>query len=281
MEPEPGWYQDPWRLAAWRWWDGAAWTAHVTNGGGYPAGGSLAGGSWATAGRAGLAGPRLGADFEAAEANEARLMPWARASVVAYGVGSVAQYLAALGTMPRLRTWYHQVLPVLRQGGPQSANRIQTIDANLLNGYGAVTSIAALLLLVVAVCFLIWQFDAAKVARGLGYPARRSPGLGVGAWFIPVVNLWFPFEALQDCLPPNHPMRHLGLWAWLAYLGGGLIGGIAAFMSIFAVPAAIVLLVVSAGCWAVATTLGWRLVTAITEDHRQAASQHRAAHPTV
>jgi RsiW-degrading membrane proteinase PrsW (M82 family) len=24
-----GWYADPWKLAAWRWWDGAGWTGHV------------------------------------------------------------------------------------------------------------------------------------------------------------------------------------------------------------------------------------------------------------
>ncbi len=26
---QPGWYPDPWRVAAWRWWDGRTWTAHV------------------------------------------------------------------------------------------------------------------------------------------------------------------------------------------------------------------------------------------------------------
>ncbi|MEM7337599.1 MAG: PrsW family glutamic-type intramembrane protease [Actinomycetota bacterium] len=28
----PGWYTDPWSVAAWRWWDGYAWTAHVSDG---------------------------------------------------------------------------------------------------------------------------------------------------------------------------------------------------------------------------------------------------------
>jgi RsiW-degrading membrane proteinase PrsW (M82 family) len=26
----PGWYPDPWRVGPWRWWDGTAWTAHVS-----------------------------------------------------------------------------------------------------------------------------------------------------------------------------------------------------------------------------------------------------------
>ena len=28
---QPGWYPDPWRVGPWRWWDGAAWTAHVSH----------------------------------------------------------------------------------------------------------------------------------------------------------------------------------------------------------------------------------------------------------
>ena len=30
--PEPGWYDDPWSPAQYRYWDGQAWTAHVSNG---------------------------------------------------------------------------------------------------------------------------------------------------------------------------------------------------------------------------------------------------------
>jgi RsiW-degrading membrane proteinase PrsW (M82 family) len=26
----PGWYSDPWHISQWRWWDGWAWTAHVS-----------------------------------------------------------------------------------------------------------------------------------------------------------------------------------------------------------------------------------------------------------
>ncbi len=26
----PGWYADPWHMGAWRWWDGTAWTAHIS-----------------------------------------------------------------------------------------------------------------------------------------------------------------------------------------------------------------------------------------------------------
>ena len=29
-ETPAGWYQDPWQITEWRWWDGWAWTAHVS-----------------------------------------------------------------------------------------------------------------------------------------------------------------------------------------------------------------------------------------------------------
>ena len=28
----PGWFPDPWQVAAWRWWDGMMWTGHVSDG---------------------------------------------------------------------------------------------------------------------------------------------------------------------------------------------------------------------------------------------------------
>ena len=30
--PPPGWYADPWRVSAYRWWDGTTWTGHVAAG---------------------------------------------------------------------------------------------------------------------------------------------------------------------------------------------------------------------------------------------------------
>jgi hypothetical protein len=53
----------------------------------------------------------------------------------------------------------------------------------------------------------VWQHRAAAAARAQGFPARRSPAWGVGSWFVPVVNLWMPYSALRDCLPPGDPRR--------------------------------------------------------------------------
>ena len=64
------------------------------------------------------------------------------------------------------------------------------------------------LVFVVAVIFaLIWQHRAASAGRALGLPASHSPAWGVGSWFVPIVNLWMPYQALRDCLPPGDPRR--------------------------------------------------------------------------
>jgi hypothetical protein len=66
---------------------------------------------------------------------------------------------------------------------------------------------------------LIWQFRAASAARALGYPAARSTGWGVGCWFVPIVNLWMPYQAIRDCLAPDDPHRPLVLRWWLLWIG--------------------------------------------------------------
>lgn len=93
--------------------------------------------------------------------------------------------------------------------------------------------------------FLVWQHRAAIAARSLGFPAAHTPALGVGVWFIPVANLWMPYQALRDCLPPGHPARHHALRAWLAYVALGVLNGSAIITLIFARPLGIVLFVVA------------------------------------
>ena len=63
---------------------------------------------------------------------------------------------------------------------------------------GAITVAA-----VVVAC--IWQHRAASAGRALGIPSRHSPAWGVGSWFVPIVNLWMPYGAVRDCLPPGAP----------------------------------------------------------------------------
>jgi hypothetical protein len=49
----------------------------------------------------------------------------------------------------------------------------------------------------IAPSFLVWFYRARKNA-GLWGPQSRSQGWTIGAWFTPVVNLWFPIQIMRD-----------------------------------------------------------------------------------
>jgi hypothetical protein len=156
----------------------------------------------------------------------------------------------------------------------QAFNDVQLNNGQVTQVTGVSFSVGAyfeLFLLVaggVSILFLVWQHSAATVARGLGYPARCSPGFGVGSWFIPVISLWYPYWALSDTLPPDHPLRPRCLWAWLAYLGSGFAGTVALFVALASTTAAIIPISISLALAVTAIAIGTTLIAAVTEDHR-------------
>ena len=243
----PGWYPDPWRVAPQRWWDGVQWTAFV---GPLPP----------------PAKPPL-IDVAGAHRSEERTFKWARAAVCAWGVFVVAELAVLIAVAGRLRRdfdlFFHE-LQTAKPGQPlpQPFGGFQQIWIAF--------DLGELLLLGVGVIFLVWEYHAAQVAQGVGYPARTSPGFGVGSWFIPVINLWFPYWALCDCLPPHHAMRPHALRAWLAYLAAGLCTSVAGVTAMFSAGAAVIPLGFAVACAAVAVTLGCRLITAVNDDHGRA-----------
>jgi hypothetical protein len=203
----------------------------------------------------------------AAHAGEERMFKWARAALCAYGVvvvGELGSVLTLAGTFRRDIHRFFDQLQTAAPGQPPAPN---------LNGLYPVSiavDLGQLVLLGVGIVFLVWQYNAARVARGLGYPARTSPGFGVASWFIPVINLWFPYWALSDCLPPNHPLRPSALWAWLAYLATGLLMSATFLVAFFSGYAAIIPLVPALISLAAAVALGYRLITAVNNDQRGA-----------
>ncbi len=254
----PGWYPDPSRTSTWRWWDGRQWTAQL-----YPPPAPHAAAAqfvpapaqWAQA---------TANQLSEARRSEDRMWNWARLSVWAYAVAAItlAVVFLTLGHAFRdnVRQLYHEI-----------QNNQSTQDtSNAISGWSGWFYLFDLVTVAAGVLFLIWQYHAARAARLLGYPARISPGLGVGSWFIPILNFWFPYWSLRDCLPPTHPLRHLGLWAWLSYLATGVCSTAALTTSFFSVGWAVVPLVLGAAFWLAAALLGTRLMAAIREDHAQA-----------
>jgi hypothetical protein len=116
----------------------------------------------------------------------------------------------------------------------------------------------------------VWQHRAASAGRALGIPSRQSPAWGVGAWFVPIANLWIPYCAIRDCLAPDDPSRrHVRQW-WIAWLVASLFGSAAGISVFFSTGTALVFSIPSAlGCIGV-LALAPGIVTAIARSHRDA-----------
>ena len=188
--PPPGWYPDPSGAAGWRWWDGYAWSQATQ-------------------------GINRRASQDMWRQQESDLFRWARWTPVAIMALAAAQ-AAVLATMgPAFAAFWSQIGANIQAaqnnpGGPLPAlPHLPTLMPLQIMG---------LLQLGLMVLMALWQYRAAHMARDLGLPARYSPGWGAWGWFIPVVQLWMPFRAMADLLPPGHPARRRMIWLPLAYL---------------------------------------------------------------
>jgi hypothetical protein len=141
---------------------------------------------------------------------------------------------------------------------------------NSLTPLGLIVGAATVAAVIIA---CIWQHRAASAGRALGIPSRRSPAWGVGSWFVPIVNLWMPYSAVRDCLPPDHPHRRRVLHWWIAWLLTGFLTTLAAGSALFSTGTALVLSIPAAlACLAV---IAWApgIVVAIAASHQETLAQ--------
>lgn len=218
-----------------RWWDGRQWTAHVT---------PLV--------------PWLPDDlFD----KEQRMSVWARRALVGWGVLVAVQAVLVVYVGRAFRNLIHHLFVT------PGANSFPQ-NSGTFNGLNLVFDVGELVVLCLGIVFLIWQHSAATTARALGYPARTSPGFGVGSWFIPVINFWYPYMALSDCLPPGHRLHGRAIWAWLAYITAGFLVFAALVASFISVVAAIIPMLLAVAAAAIAVRTGTEMISATEEDHR-------------
>ena len=86
------------------------------------------------------------------------------------------------------------------------------------------------------ILILIWIYRANVSARGLGAELETSPGWAVGWFFIPIANLYMPFDALRDLWKGSanparwrdEPVPGLLFWSWwLLWLASNITANIA------------------------------------------------------
>jgi Domain of unknown function (DUF4328) len=195
-------------------------------------------------------------------ASETELAPWAKRAFVGMLAVTV---LVAITAWPQ-GAWLRSVVGQVQS---QVNADVTNVTVSRPAGLTIVSSIVLLLEIAIFVVLLNWQYSAAKTAKMLDLPAKHSPGLGVGSWFIPVVGLWFPYQALRDCLPSDDPNRGAVGRMWLCYLGAIVTAGVAIGLSYARTPIAIAVAEVAVAFAIGLAFNGNRVVQAIGDAHRE------------
>jgi hypothetical protein len=253
--PRPGWYADPSRDFEWRWWSGHTWTTHTAATPGY------------------VPDSRRLAQL-AAEARIARLASWA-ALVFAVGMllGIAADWSLA-NQLARDLHWFRQSVEQSRTTHGSVA--LPPPPAPPLT-FLAWSWIAYPFTLGSEVALLMWQYRSAKVALSFGYPADVSPGWGVAAWFIPVVQLWMPYLAVRGLLPEGHPTRRLMPYWWSSVVLAVLLGSALPLLLAFAHPVGLALVVPEVISVVVLGVLARAVVISVAAAHSAASAANSTA----
>lgn len=281
--PPAGWYPDPAGAGA-RWWDGYAWTSHTAL---PPAGAAVPPPPVARPGDGPTAAADLGrwrwdpgtgwqwmpawagagdwpARMRPMVDRERRLGVVVRWAMVVLAVVAVAEIVLRVADAQALDGYFHWLRAAWHAA---AAGRQAPTPPTLPASYVTLDYLGLLVEAGMAILFLAWQHRAASAARWLGLPARHSPGWGVGFWFIPVANLWCPYQALRDCLPPGHPARRQALVCWLLLIGALLSGDAGVVVPAFSRVAGYGVLAVSVVLWLAVVVLGRRLVAVVGRAH--------------
>ncbi len=232
--PQPGWYTDPYRGPGLRWWDGHRWTPHA---------------------RAPRPRPPAHTGHNASMGRWTVLAQAALSVVLTVGYGyALARFFRDLG-------------PYVDAVSAAEPGEVPPLPGSF--GLVAAMSLVSLLAWIPLALELMWAHRCATAAAALGIPAKREPLWAVLSWFIPVINWWFPYESIRDCLPPGHPERRtVGRW-WAGYLVGssGVFVGVGA--ALIGTATLAVVGVLYAGVAVVTALAGIRMVGAIDAAHRE------------
>lgn len=271
----PGWYQDPAGGPGQRWWDGYSWTEATVlpqhpppppwAGAAAPHGPASEVAPWA------VASQRLGTFTTTQRVDgERRMVPVARFAVAMPAVYFLVSLILQRANATQLRSAGHQFRIDWHDAQHGITPPPYHAPSNALTPLGLLVGVVTVAAVVIA---CIWQHRAASAGRALGIPSRHSPAWGVGSWFVPIVNLWIPYAAVRDCLPPEHPHRPRVLHWWIAWLLASILSSVAGGTALFSTAAALVLSVPAALACLVVIAWAPGIVLAIAVFHQEAVAE--------
>ena len=143
--------------------------------------------------------------------------------------------LGATALMAMVGIW-SDLLEIQLLRGALAGSVITDAEATANDDRQALIGVAYLLMYIAtAIAFLRWTHRAAKNARWFGAPGMAfTPGWAVGWYFVPILTLWKPYQALKEIFKASHPeygddwhrAPHpalLPLW-WTLWIGATFVG---------------------------------------------------------
>lgn len=140
--------------------------------------------------------------------------------------------LAIMSLTSAYTNWLQLGSPAEIHGGGSSSQDLT--DLNDVRG-SVVSFVYSLTSVVTAILFLRWTYLAKRNVLALGSTNQRiSPGWSVGYYFIPILNLWKPYQALKEAFEGSHPNSQytrnersrpalMPLW-WILWLVSSTLG---------------------------------------------------------
>ena len=109
------------------------------------------------------------------------------------------------------------LLSEIRSGSYSKVGQVRGADAAV----NTTEAIVSLLFVTTVVFWCVWQhhaqYNATRLASG---PLQFTPGWAVGWWFIPIANLWKPFQTVRELWKASHggdAWRTLGTWPLIGW----------------------------------------------------------------
>ncbi len=191
--PPPGWYPDPQAPNRWRWWDGEAWTAHVND-------------------------PVIASTVNPAAIDQQRSV--AKFLRVAVWLQPI-NLLASVAIANSIVDWFRSI----DWGDPESMSEPppSTEWATLVSPLG----------LALTVAMILWVYRVGESSIAAGRSQRRTPIWSALALLVPIVNFWFPYQAVRDAVRPRPELERAVLRWWLFYVAstsGAVIAWIVPFV---------------------------------------------------